>query len=243
MEAGGGDAEEEWFLSDDAAKSSYYTGLPDLEVFIGLLACILPRPTPTTRAPLPFQMLFLKLSCLRLNLPIQHIAHLFYVDRKTAFKAFCDMHKRGTPVDVSTGAHRRMCGGRCLNRRILCNNQPFGELVIQRDIVCYYDPSAQFVVFLMSGEDDKHMTKYSGILDKLLPGDLALADRGFDIQDNVGLMCAEVKTKGHCPLDARDVESTRKIVHLRIHVQRVIGNIRNKYTVLADKVPISLVLP
>jgi len=42
-----------------------------------------------------------------------------------------------------------------------------------------------------------------------------LTDRGFDIQDSVGLMCAEGKihafTKGHCQLDARDVESTKKI--------------------------------
>lgn len=30
-------------------------------------------------------------------------------------------------------------------------------------------------------------------LDKLLPGDLVLADQGFDIKESVGLMCAEVK--------------------------------------------------
>ena len=62
-----------------------------------------------------------------------------------------------------------------------------------------------------------------------------MADRGFDIQDSVGLMCAEVKIpafpKGRCQLDARDVESTRKIAHLLIHVERVIGTVRNKYTI------------
>lgn len=74
-----------------------------------------------------------------------------------------------------------------------------------------------------------------------------LADRGFDISESVGLMCAEVKipafTRGHCQLEARDVESTRKIAHLRIHVERVIGTVRNKYTLLSSKVPISIVLP
>ena len=94
---------------------------------------------------------------------------------------------------------------------------------------------------------DKHVTDNCGILDKLLPGDLVLADRGFDIQDSVGLMCAEVKipafTKGRSQLDARDVESTRKIAHLRIHVERVIGTVRNKYTILSAKVPIHMVLP
>jgi len=47
---------------------------------------------------------------------------------------------------------------------------------------------------------DKHLTECSGILDHLLPGDLVLADRGFNVQDAIGLRCAEVKlppfTKG-----------------------------------------------
>lgn len=54
-----------------------------------------------------------------------------------------------------------------------------------------------------------------------------LANRGFDIRDSVELMCAEVKTpvftRGRCQLDAKDVEDTRKIAHLRVHVERVIG--------------------
>ena len=34
---------------------------------------------------------------------------------------------------------------------------------------------------------DKHLTESCGILDKLLPGDLVLADRGFNVQDSDGL--------------------------------------------------------
>ena len=40
---------------------------------------------------------------------------------------------------------------------------------------------------------DKHMTENCDLLNKLLPGDIVLADRRFDIQDSVGLHCAEVK--------------------------------------------------
>ena len=40
----------------------------------------------------------------------------------------------------------------------------------------------------------KYITKHCSILDKLLPGDLVLAERNFMIQDSVGFYCAEVMT-------------------------------------------------
>ncbi|XP_038048749.1 vesicle-fusing ATPase-like isoform X1 [Patiria miniata] len=40
---------------------------------------------------------------------------------------------------------------------------------------------------------DKHITENCGFLMKLEPGDLVLADRGFDIAESVGMQCAEVK--------------------------------------------------
>ncbi|XP_037546707.1 uncharacterized protein LOC119423395 [Nematolebias whitei] len=107
------------------------------------------------------------------------------------------------------------------------------------------------ICFLSKGwggrTSDKHITLDSGFLDKLLPGDIVLADRGFDIQEHVGMLCAEVKlpafTKGMCQLDAKNVEETRKIAHLRIHVERVIGNVCQKYKILSGTMPISLILP
>ena len=60
----------------------------------------------------------------------------------------------------------------------------------------------------------------------IVPGDVILADRGFDIKDIVGLLGAEVKipafTKGKTQLSPLELESTRKIARLRIHVERVI---------------------
>ncbi len=54
---------------------------------------------------------------------------------------------------------------------------------------------------------DKHVTEKSVILNKLLPGDLLLADRGFNVRDSVGLVCAEVKItafiRGCSQLDAK----------------------------------------
>ncbi|KAK7893343.1 hypothetical protein WMY93_022495 [Mugilogobius chulae] len=78
---------------------------------------------------------------------------------------------------------------------------------------------------------DKHITEHCGLLDKLIPGDMILADRGFDIQDVVGACGAEAKipafTKGKSQLSPLELEATRKIAHLRIHVERVIGLLRN----------------
>ena len=63
-----------------------------------------------------------------------------------------------------------------------------------------------------------------------------LADRGFDIKESVGLYCATLVlpafTKGKRQLSGIEVEQTRKIANVRIHVERVIGNLRQKYSFL-----------
>ena len=93
---------------------------------------------------------------------------------------------------------------------------------------------------------DKHITENSGFLDLILPGDLILADRGFDIQDSIGSVCAEVKipafTKGKSQLSPIDVETTRRLANVRIHVERVIGLVRQKYTILSSTLPIDMLL-
>jgi len=39
---------------------------------------------------------------------------------------------------------------------------------------------------------DKYFTNNCGILDYILPGDVIMADRGFDIGDSVGIMQAKL---------------------------------------------------
>ena len=69
-----------------------------------------------------------------------------------------------------------------------------------------------------------------------------MADRGFDISDSVGLMQATLHipafTKGKGQLSALEVHETRKIANLRIHVERVIETVRQKYSILQSTVPI-----
>lgn len=91
---------------------------------------------------------------------------------------------------------------------------------------------------------DKFMTEHSGFLDRLHPGDLILADRGFTIEESVGLYCARVSvppfTKGRKQLTRLEVDRAHEISHVRIHVERVIGQLKKKYKILQGVIPITL---
>ena len=93
---------------------------------------------------------------------------------------------------------------------------------------------------------DKYLTDHCGLLKKLLPGDIVLADRGFDISESVGMMQATLHipafTKGKSQLSALEVENTRTIANVRIHIERVIGCVRQKYSILQGTLPIDFLI-
>lgn len=92
---------------------------------------------------------------------------------------------------------------------------------------------------------DKYLTEHCGMLNYILPGDIVLADRGFDISDSVGMQQAHLHipafTKGKTQLSALEVEQTHAIANVRIHVERVIGNVRQKFSILQGTLPIDMV--
>ena len=59
------------------------------------------------------------------------------------------------------------------------------------------------------------ITENCGLLSYLRPGDMILADRGFTVQDSVGLYCAEVKvppfTRGKKQLSRSAVDTARQL--------------------------------
>ena len=93
---------------------------------------------------------------------------------------------------------------------------------------------------------DKHITENCGILKKLLPGDIILADRGFNIAESMGTMQAKLHipafTKGKSQLSALEVEQTRSITNVKIHIERVIGLVRQQYTILQSTLPIHFMI-
>lgn len=91
---------------------------------------------------------------------------------------------------------------------------------------------------------DKVITEDSGVLDLLDYGDVVLADRGFLIAESVGMRHASLVlpafTKGKTQLSSLEVEQTREIANVRIHVERVIGTVRNSYSILKGSLPVEL---
>jgi hypothetical protein len=91
---------------------------------------------------------------------------------------------------------------------------------------------------------DVYLTEHCGFLDKILPGDVVLADRGFTISEAIAFCHAELQipafTKGKKQLSPIDVETSRILAAVRIHVERVIGVTRQKYSLLESTIPITL---
>lgn len=107
-----------------------------------------------------------------------------------------------------------------------------------------------FIAFISTGfggrSSDKFVTENSGFLDKVCSGDVVMADRGFLIEEELKQRNVELQmptfTKGKTQLHPIDIEETRKIANVRIHVERIIGQLRLKFKILHQfKFPISLI--
>ena len=78
------------------------------------------------------------------------------------------------------------------------------------------------------------------------PGHLVMADRGLTIEENLSLYQAKLAipafSKGKSQSDPVSVEKTRGIANVRIHVERVIGLLRQKYSVFLTILSIDYLL-
>ena len=111
---------------------------------------------------------------------------------------------------------------------------------------------------------DKEIVEKSDLMSHLLPGwcivlvhlshvimcmciigDVVVADRVFTCQDHLLLTMVEVKippfTKGKKQLSKLEVDWSRELSMIRIHVERVIGILKQKYTILQSVLPINLI--
>ena len=71
-----------------------------------------------------------------------------------------------------------------------------------------------------------------------------LADRGFNIEDSVAYRGATLNipafTKGKAQPAPLEVEATRRLANVRIHVERVIRAMRQRYKILSATTPLPM---
>ena len=92
------------------------------------------------------------------------------------------------------------------------------------------------------GREDNRQAHHRAcsILSNLVPVDLILTDQGLNILDSVGFYWSTFKiptfTKGKSRQSGVEVEQTRKIANMLIHVERVNENIQKNSTQPIDYV-------
>ena len=90
---------------------------------------------------------------------------------------------------------------------------------------------------------DKNLTQECGFLNMFQQGDVVLADRGFTIEEDVALCGAKLEipafTRGKKQLSQYNVEKSKQLSAVRIHVERVIGTLKNIYTIMKDPLPLN----
>ena len=72
-----------------------------------------------------------------------------------------------------------------------------------------------------------------------------MVDRGFTLDEYARMAMEEVKTplftEGKKQLEKIEIDWSRELSIVRIHDERVIGVLKQKYTVLQNTIPISLI--
>lgn len=92
---------------------------------------------------------------------------------------------------------------------------------------------------------DKFITIKSSLLDNLQDGDVVLADKGFLIESEVEARGAFLKMPSFVrngeQLHPTEVEESRRTSSIRIHVERVISTLRQKFNICSDLAPMSAI--
>ncbi len=86
---------------------------------------------------------------------------------------------------------------------------------------------------------DKVITLESGLFNHLIPWDIV---RGFTLADDFAIQGAKLEIPSFkSELLQADVENSKQLSSVRIHVERVIGHMKKKYRILRGPLPISTV--
>ena len=244
----------------------FYTGLPNFRVLKSVFDFVALPPTSTTKLT-RFQEFILTLMKLRLDSPYKDLAYRFGISISTVSRiiskwlTMMDDELR----DLIIWPTRDHCVfalhlGRMLllfwivlkslwNVHQICLLEPvLGPpiSIITLSKFCLVLPLKELChMCLKLGVAESVINTSQSLVEFLIICFQETYDRGFDISDSVGMMQARLHipafTRGKSQLDALDVEKTRCIANVRIHVERVIGIVRKKYSILKGTLPLEYV--
>uniref|UniRef100_A0A3Q1FGQ9 DDE Tnp4 domain-containing protein n=1 Tax=Acanthochromis polyacanthus TaxID=80966 RepID=A0A3Q1FGQ9_9TELE len=222
----------EMSLQNNHSKVNILTGLSTYSLLIAVFNVIAPYLKHKSSLTL-FQQYMLALIKIRMNLSFDFLSYYFCIDPTAVSKLFKHsisvMYCRLVPSFVIWP-----------DRESLRKSLPYAfknSLNLLASAQCYSTYKSNHtmkyliaitpqgsICFISNGwggrTSDKVITEQSSFLSHLLPGDLVLADRGFNVKDLVQAYQAELKL----PAFTRGKK--------QIHIERVIGVLCQKYTIL-----------
>ena len=247
-------------LQNDDRKVLFYTGLPSCEVFDGLYHLLEPlvsKNLKNSRCSLADELLIVLMK-LRLGVPNDDLGFRFNISRAAVSYIFhkwisimsielkCLVHwpdyeklRQNMPSCFRKHYSNVRCIIDCfeifIERPVVFEARAATYSNYKKGMATTPTGSISFISQAWGGRvSDKEITQKCGFLDKIEYGDDVMADRGFTIADDLAIRGAKVLipayTKGKSQLSKEEVETTRQLARVRIHVERIIGQLRKIYT-------------
>ena len=261
-------------IRDDDVKTCFYTGLPTFTLFIALFNILksYAQVVPESKGMNEFFAVLVKL---RLNLPMKDLAYRLHCSESnfsTIFHKWLHImhHNLSQLIQWPDGETLRANLPPSFRKhysKVKCIIDCF-EVFIERPmsfaaraatysnykkhntvkVLIAVSPTGS-IVYISNAwggrVSDKIITQECGFLDRIEYGDVVLADRGFNVADELAIRGATLEipafTKGKMQLTQKEVEKSRQLSRVRIHVERVIGQLRKKYKILQGTLPITLI--
>uniref|UniRef100_A0A8C9T4M6 THAP-type domain-containing protein n=1 Tax=Scleropages formosus TaxID=113540 RepID=A0A8C9T4M6_SCLFO len=240
-------------LRADPEKVRFYTGLPSFFVLETVLWLLSPHLRADKGLKLSkFQQLLLALMRLRLDLRNQDLAYRFGVQvaavartvravveamsstlvPTTVFWPSRDELRRNLPAAVRSACPDCVVVVDCFSVALERHDEADAVDAPARSLKYLIGVAPQGVVTFVSRgapghASDRELLERCGLLGKLLPGDVVLADRDLDASEAVAARGAQLRVAG-CDGGEEDEEKRA----LRRHVGRVIGMAKKRYAML-----------
>ena len=253
------------FIEDSDVRTKFYTNLPTYMIFTILFDLLSPLMKKSIKLSLKDELL-LCLMKLRLNLTNEDLAYRFgvaksavsrifhkwldvmYVKMKSCIRWLDKETVRQTLPNVFIKHFQNVrctidCSEIFIERptSFKARAQTYSNYKKHNTVKFLIGITPAGVISYLSPcwggrVSDKELTRESGFLNLIDPGDEILANQGFLIGDELAIRGARLTipafTRGKSQLSREEVERSRQMAMVRIHVERVIGVMKNRYTIL-----------